>query len=368
MNRKRVVYVGNNPTPYRIPVFNEVAGQPDFEFLSLFSTPREPIREWDLPPIKFAHDYLDVRYFKMGTEYVHVNVDIFRRLRTFRPDLVIISGFNPTCLFAYLYCLFARVKLGLMIDGTPESESHLTWSHRLTRRLVCPLVSVFFGPSDQTLKLFDQFGAKPSQKFKSHLCANNAMFSPRPAGSDADFDLIFCGRFADRKNPLFALELAARVSQVIGREVSLLMVGSGPLEANLKQRAAQLKGIRCVFPGFASQSQLPDLYRQAKVFIFPTSDDPWGLVANEACASGLPIVVTPHAGVVGELVIDGVNGHVLPLNLDAWTPAVVKLLTQPEQYAKMSAQCLAMVQPYAYEHAAAGMIRGIRHVLHTDQP
>lgn len=365
MKSKRVVYIGNNPTPYRIPVFNEVARQRDFDFLTLFSTPREPMREWDLPTIEFAHEYMDVRYFNMRSEPVHLNWDVLKGLWAHRPDLILISGFNPTCLLAYAYALFTGTKLGLVIDGTLQSESHLGLFHRVVRTLVCPKVSLYLGPSNQTLELFDTFGAKPHEKFKTHLCANSAIFSPLPDSETPEHDLIFCGRFADRKNPLFAVDLAARVSEILGREVSLLMVGSGPMEQETRAHAARQKNIRCTFPGFASQAQLPTLYRQAKIFIFPTSDDPWGVVANEACATGLPVVVTPHAGVVGELVIDGVNGHVLPLDLELWAQAVVSLLTQPDTYKRMSTQSLALVKPYTYARAAEGLIAGIRHALNA---
>lgn len=365
MKSKRVVYIGNNPTPYRIPVFNEVARQTDFEFLTLFSTPREPMREWDLPTIEFAHEYMEVRYVNMRSEPVHLNWDVFKHLRAHRPDLIIISGFNPTCLLAYAYALLSGTRLGLAIDGTLQSESHLGTLHQLMRSIVCPKLSLYLGPSDQTLALFDTFGAQPQEKFKTHLCANNAIFSPLPPGDTPEYDLIFCGRFADRKNPLFAVDLAARVGEKLGREVSLLMVGSGPMEQEARAHAARHSGIRCTFPGFASQAQLPAMYRQAKVFIFPTSDDPWGVVANEACATGLPVVVTPHAGVVGELVIDGVNGRVLPLDLELWAEAVAELLTHPDLYQRMSTRSLELVKAYTYAHAAEGLIAGIRYALKT---
>ncbi len=366
MKRKLVTYIGNNPTPYRIPVFNAVGGTPDFRFVVLFSTPREPIRDWDLPAMTHEHSFMVSRYFAFRKEFVHVNLDVFTQLYRLQPDLIIISGFNPTCVFAFLYSLWSGCKLGLMIDGTPESEGHLSIAHRLLRRLVCPRLSLFLGPSDQTLKLFDSFGAQPDQKFKSHLCANNAAFRAAAPGT-ATFDLMFCGRFAEGKNPEFAIEVAELLSHRLNRTVSLLMVGSGPLDEVVRQHASRAKGVLCEFPGFATQSQLPELYRKAKVFLFPTSVDTWGVVANEACASGLPVVVSPHAGVVGELVIDGCNGYVRPLDAASWVNAIAPLLTQPELYATMAAKSLELVNSYTYDHAAQSTIEGIRSTLGLQQ-
>jgi len=366
MKRPLVTYIGNNPTPYRIPVFNAVGASTDFRFMALFSTPREPIRNWDLPAMTHEHLFMVSRYFAFRKEFVHVNLDVFKQLHRLKPDLIIISGFNPTCLFAFLYSLWSGCKLGIMIDGTPESEGHLSFAHRMLRRLVCPRLSLFMGPSDQTLKLFDSFGALPGQKFKSHLCANNAAFK-RAAPGTATFDLMFCGRFAEGKNPEFALDVAELLSRQLNRTVSLLMVGSGPLDESVRRRAAQAKGVHCEFPGFATQSQLPDLYRKAKVFLFPTSVDTWGVVANEACASGLPVVVSPHAGVVGELVINGINGYVRSLDAQSWVDALVPLMTQPELYDAMAARSLELVGPYTYDHAARSTIEGIRSTLGIPQ-
>jgi len=249
-----------------------------------------------------------------------------------------------------------------MIDGTPESEGHLSVAHRMLRRLICPRLSLFLGPSDQTLKLFDSFGAQPGQKFKSHLCANNVAFKQTEPGT-ATFDLMFCGRFAEGKNPEFVLDVAELLSRRLNRKVSVLMVGSGPLDESVRHRASMIQGVHCEFPGFATQSQLPDLYRKAKVFLFPTSVDTWGVVANEACASRLPVVVSPHAGVVGELIVDGVNGYVRPMDAESWVDVIAPLLSQPELYEAMAARSLELVGSYTYEHAARSTIEGIRSTL-----
>lgn len=364
MKRKLAVYIGNNPAPYRVPVFNALAEQSDFDFLALFSTPREPIRDWNLPDLKFRHAYMKVRYFMFRREYVHVNFDVFTQLVKARPDLLILSGFNFTCIFGFLYALVSGCKLGLMIDGTPFSEARLSWVHRLIRWCVCWRLSVWFGPSDQTLALFRSMGAKPQDCFKSHLCARNEAFEQAETSSASKaYDLMFCGRFADGKNPDFAVEVAERVSALLGREVSLLMLGGGPLADQAQARAAQAKGVKADFPGFARQEALPGWYRQCRVFLFPTSIDTWGVVANEACASGMPVVVTPYAGVAGELVLDHETGRVLPLDATAWAEAIVPLLTQAEEHARMATKCREVVKAYTFAHAAQGMMDGIRHSL-----
>ncbi|MBC7507657.1 MAG: glycosyltransferase family 4 protein, partial [Ferruginibacter sp.] len=72
---------------------------------------------------------------------------------------------------------------------------------------------------------------------------------------------------------------------------------------------------------------IPDFYNKAKIFLFPTLSDPWGIVANEACASGVPVITCKNSGSADDLVIDGHNGYVLPLDPEIWADSILKLLT-----------------------------------------
>ena len=85
-----------------------------------------------------------------------------------------------------------------------------------------------------------------------------------------------------------------------------------------KQAYALREFIEVGFSGFAKQEELPRLYKSAKLFLFPTKADVWGVVANEACAAGLPVMITPYAGAAGELIIDEKNGFIRELDADAW--------------------------------------------------
>src|SRR4029077_1895535 len=46
---------------------------------------------------------------------------------------------------------------------------------------------------------------------------------------------------------------------------------------------------------------MPSVYRSGDVLVFPTLEDPWGLVVNEDMLSGLPVLCSKHAGCAEEL-------------------------------------------------------------------
>ena len=358
--RIRVAMVTNIPTPYRIPVYERVAMEGDIDLQVIFFSGREPDREWDLGDGSFRKTFLKEYFFKTRGRFIHLNPDVWSTLRSFAPDVVITTGFNPTHLLAYAYARIHGVKHVAMTDGTYLSEVVLSRWHRLVRRHVYSHSDAFIGASDGSFELYHAYEVDPVRMYKSHLCANNGLFAV-VQGLKKQFDFIFCARFVQIKNPMFALEVASKVAKRLGRRVSIVFVGSGELEQEMRAAAQAVQGeVDSFFPGFASQNDLPHWYGEASVFLFPTLWEPWGVVANEACAAGIPVLVSPTAGSAHELIRHGENGYVLPLNVEKWVAAATGLLTDQELYLRMSARSREIVQGYTYDNAARGIAEACR--------
>ncbi len=355
--------VTNIPAPYRLPVYERVAAEPDIDLCAFFFSGREPDREWDLEEGHFRHVFLHERFITFRGRFIHANPDLWGQLRTFRPDVVITTGFNPTHLLAYAYALVHRARHVAMTDGTYQSEGKLSLIHRWVRRIVFAGTQAFIGASNGSFELYRSYGIDSPSIFKSHLCANNPAFFNAPAVNKR-FDFIFCSRFVALKNPLFAIKVAQQVSQRVGRRVSMLFVGSGEMEAQMRAAAVvAVRDVECVFAGFAHQSELPQLYGSARILLFPTQWDTWGVVANEACAASLPVLISPMAGAAGELILDGENGFVLALTTELWADAATRLLTDRALYVAMSERSRALVQEYRFDNAAAGIASAVRSLI-----
>jgi glycosyltransferase involved in cell wall biosynthesis len=59
---------------------------------------------------------------------------------------------------------------------------------------------------------------------------------------------------------------------------------------------------------FVQPRELPRYYAAADVFLFPSLEDEWGIVLNEAAAAGLPLAASRFAAATAELVKHGDNG------------------------------------------------------------
>ena len=361
----RVALVTNIPAPYRLPTYELFAAATGIDLKLFFCSGREPDRAWDLDPLRVPHAFLHERVLTWRERFIHFNPDVWSQLRSFKPDVVITTGFNPTHLLAFAFARKTHARHVAMTDGTAMSEAKLTWLHRWIRRAVYERTAAFVGASEGSLALYRQYGVADASVFKSQLCANNDAFAVAAAGSAAaarDFDFIFCGRFVAGKLPLFAIEVAAATARRLGRRTRLLLVGSGELDARMRREAdLQRDLVDAHFAGFARQAQLPGHYGRARVMLFPTTGDTWGVVANEACAAGAVVFVSPQAGVAGDLVRDAENGRVLPLDAAVWADAAAALLNDANAWQAMSARSLESVLPYTYANAARGLVAAVQH-------
>lgn len=360
----RLAIVTNEPPPYRIPVFQRVARTPGITLQVIFCARREPNRHWDLPPFEFDHCFLRERISTVKGRYIHNNPDVVPALRRFAPDVIVNDGLNPTQLYAFAYAWMKGIPHVPLTDGTYQSELRLSKVHKTIRRIVYARSAAFLSASMGGQALFESYGVPAERCFKSYLCIDNDAYQDVAPSSEPGFDFIFAGRMVPEKGPMFALDVARATARRIGRKTRILFAGSGSEEEAVKAAAAKMaSSVDAHFHGFALQRELPGLYRSARIFLFPTYADVWGVVANEACAAGLPVIVTPHAGVAGELVVDGENGHVCTLEPDLWAEHAAALLTQRERWESFSRRSLALVRKYSFDNAAQGVVDACRFAL-----
>ena len=153
--------------------------------------------------------------------------------------------------------------------------------------------------------------------------------------------LLFAGRFVEKKGIATLIEAMRRLERE-GREARLMLVGDGPDASMLRQAAAGLKSVS--FPGWLPNAELRRRMREVLAVCVPsveaTSGDAEGLpnVVLEAMASGAPVVATHHAG-IGEAVIDGRTGFLVPPgDVTALAAALRRLVDSPDTARAMGAE------------------------------
>jgi glycosyltransferase involved in cell wall biosynthesis len=121
-------------------------------------------------------------------------------------------------------------------------------------------------------------------------------FRPQPAGPEAARRLLHVGSLAPVKDQALLLRAFRRVAAV-RPEAELVIVGEGPLRAQLEAQAA---GLPVRFIGAVPHDQLPRQYASAAMLVQTSRHEAQGLAVLEAAACGLAVVGTP-VGVLPEV-------------------------------------------------------------------
>jgi glycosyltransferase involved in cell wall biosynthesis len=149
------------------------------------------------------------------------------------------------------------------------------------------------------------------------------------------------GRFVDKKGPLLTL-LAFRTVLDRVPDARLVMIGDGPLWEASKQLARALGVAHAVeLPGVQSHGQVAGAMRQARAFVQHSLRTSYGdsegtpVAVLEACATGLPVVSTRHAG-IPDVVLDGETGFLVDEgDVEGMAEAMLRLARDPQLAARM---------------------------------
>jgi phosphatidyl-myo-inositol dimannoside synthase len=119
--------------------------------------------------------------------------------------------------------------------------------------------------------------------------------------------VICAARLIERKGQQHLIEAVRRLADR-GRDVRLVLVGTGDMHAALVEQARRMNvAERVEFAGYVPREEIAGWYRRAHVFALPSFNEGLSLAALEGLAAGLPLVLSRTGG-TRDLVEEGVNG------------------------------------------------------------
>lgn len=381
---QRLAIVASHPVQYHTPWYRNLAAQPGLDLEVLFghyASGREQAQagfgvefDWDIPLLDgYSHRFLT-------NVAVQPSVNTFRGvdtpgisqvLRQGRFDAVLVLGWHTR---GYWQAIQACWREGTAVMA--RSDSHLHRARPLLTRLAKELpYRYFMSRLDACLPVgtwareyFLHYGAHPEKTFLVPHCAAVPPEAEQPAALrlagrqawDLPQDALVCllaGKLIPWKCPLDfvrAIAQASRSAAVVG-----LVAGDGPLREETSRLARQLNApIR--FAGFLNQGEMCRAYAASDVLVLPSSQESWGLVANEAMAWGLPIIVSDVVGCGPDLVEEGVTGFTVPLhNIEDLAARVAFLAVDLTARRSMSEQARRRIARFTPQAASAGVLQAM---------
>jgi glycosyltransferase involved in cell wall biosynthesis len=364
----KYLFLTDVPTPWREKVLENVYNKFGNDFHVVYCNDKEKRRLWEFPLGKHSYTFLNknIQFTWAGKER-YFNFGIVPLLFRSRPRIIIVEAFDPAVFLTLFLAKVMKSKIAWIGDTWLGRDVNLSWYQRMARKVTYnAFIKAFIGASKETLNWYKYYNRNipDGALFISQLCADNEYFAKWLEGQSVRkrYEIMFSGRIVKEKNPLFIPDVAWRIKEKLGT-CRVLIIGDGDEELKTRMfKRFEERSIDYDFPGFIEHSKLPEFYSQAKTLLLPTSGDCWGVVINEALASGVPVITTNMTAAAGELVIDGENGFVLPLDAELWAERIVVLLKDEKKYDAFSKRAREIVSEFTFERAAQGIIGAIEYL------
>lgn len=289
-------------------------------------------------------------------------------LNDYLPDVVVIPGWGFPLSQAALRWAQTHGKISIVMSESKQDDSpRIWWKEILKTWLYIRYFHAAIVGGIKHRQYLVSLGFPEHKIFDGYDVVDNQYFLSRTRDSYLDNSssniaqcsyFIAVTRFIPRKNIIRLLSSYVQYRQICSEQAwDLVICGSGVEEPKIKQFIEEHHLSNVVhLPGFITYEDIPLWYARAGAFIHPALQEQWGLVVNEAMASGLPVLVSNRCGCFPELVIEGVNGFGFdPENVDQLCDLMLKISSDQVDRVAMGKAAQEHIKNFSPEHFAQGL-------------
>lgn len=294
------------------------------------------------------------------------------------PDVIAISGWsNPESLIAIRWARQHGVRLIMMSETQADDAKRSQLRELAKARIVQACHAALVGGHTHAAYVAQLgipvcrthlgYNAVDNDHFAqgAHLARSEAATFRARLNLPERYMLASC-RFIPKKNLPTLVRAYADVARSAAADLpELVILGDGEEREKILS-AAQQGGVgdRVHLPGFRGYEVLPAYYGMAELFIHVSTVEQWGLVINEAMASGTPVLASDTCGATRTLIKDGHNGFSVAPTREGIAEGLKRFLTLDagarERLAKAGAE---EVEQWGPERFGAGMNKAVNSAM-----
>jgi glycosyltransferase involved in cell wall biosynthesis len=344
----RTALLTNFVPPYRLPLLHALRDYVG-DFKVFVSTQMEGDRPWspDTGTLRVVQQktktFTRTRKHPSGFSlqmFIHFPYDTLAQLWRYKPEVVISSELGLRTLQAAIHRILHPASR-LIVWATLSEETEKGWglTRRMLRRFILGIADAVICNGNSGARYIGSLGFPADRTVIVNQPIDVDMFAALPIDRKPETArrLMFSGRLIPAKAVVELQTVVARWAKANpSRKIELVWVGDGELRTQL-ERADLPSNFTQTFHGNKSYAALPSIYHDCGALILPSLMDEWGLVVNEAMASGLVVLGSIHSQAAIEMVRTGENGWLVdPLDSASTEAALDELYAAPlEKLANM---------------------------------
>jgi glycosyltransferase involved in cell wall biosynthesis len=337
----RVTVVSPEPTPYRAPLFDRISARDDIELTVVYAARTVAGRTWsvhlDHPAVFLAGVHLPLVGRLVRHDYP-LTPGIVGALGAARPEVVVVSGWSTfASQVAIAWSRAHRIPYVLLVESH-DLGPRAGWRRKVKGAIVPRLVRAAASVLVVGTAARDSVVARGASPERVRVFANT----------------VDVERWIERADRLPRHPHDGVVVLSVGRAVP--EKGFDVLKAACVQAGVGL----AVVAGGLGEEQLAQRYVDADVFALLSRQETWGVVVNEAAASGLPLVLSDRVGAAYDLLRDGENGYLVPADdSGAAAEAIHKLASDSKLRRRMGSRSRELVAAWGYGPSVESFVEAV---------
>ncbi len=342
------LFITHLPSFYKVNLYNQLAKK--LRVFVIFIASASTIRTDDFvsKEMYFDHKILYEGHFESRPQ-LRTIVKLLHCVSNLDYRMAVVGGWDLSEFWA-IVCMHPKAKNAVYVEST-IAESKTTGIKSLLKKLFLARIGTAF-PSgllhQQLLEALNYCGKSYHTGGVGLMNRQTRTYRERPFTAS----FLYVGRLAPEKNLVMLIEVFNELPHL-----TLTIVGSGPLDKQLKNRALPNISFRSHVPN----QEIAEVYQSHDIFVLPSLREPWGLVVDEALYYGLPVIVSTSVGCCSELVQEGSTGlKIDPIDKKSLQRAVL-MLSQPKVYHHMRDSVVALDFDTRYESQILAYVEASKH-------
>lgn len=350
----KVLYLSSNPSPYRVDFFNQLSDVCDLTVVYEKRKLKHRHEKWiNNEQIRFKEIYL--KSFLKSSLCLSIIPYLNKSY-----DVIVIGGYSTlTGMLAIQYLTLRKIPFILNTDGgLLKDENKILF---FIKKYFISSAELWLSTGDITTEYLLHYGAKeeriyfyPFTSIKTSdiiqdvILPDEKKIIKSKLNIKSEKVILAVGQFIHRKGFDILIKAIRRLPDNYG----IYIVGGKATDEYLEMKNKySLENL--YFIDFMEKEKLDKYYLAADLFVFPTREDIWGLVINEAMANGLPIITTKRCGAGLEMVENRVNGFIVEVeDENEVIDKIITILEDEDLRISMAKASLKKIQKYTIENMA----------------